>query len=369
MLIRTVTCLVWICLGLPLGVHAAECHGTIAGVKQEYWGDLHVHTAYSLDAYSFGTLNSPAEAYEFARGGEITMADGSRAQLERPLDFTAVTDHAEWFDFMFLCTDPGMDNHPDCKNVRDKASPMQGLELFRQYVVPSITHGTPQVLGPCENNAGACRAAYISQWQRIQDQANAANDPCRFTSFIGYEWSATRNFRHTHRNVIFASDRVPGEAFDYIRYPSLAELFTLLDQQCQPAAGCDVITIPHNTNMGDGTTFDVEQESDRQLALRTRFERLVEIHQEKGASECLAPLGVTDESDCNFEIRLTKLSQPATPADYNSEEWETMRATYVRGLLLRGLAGYKRSGSVRQNPLQLGIIGSTDGHEIGRAHV
>jgi hypothetical protein len=357
---RSVFCLA-VLMFAPV-VMASICEDTVTGRKNIYWGDFHVHTAYSLDAYSFGTMQNPAEAYEFARGKPMIMADGKRVQLDRPLDFTAVTDHSEWFDFLYLCTDPGMSEHPDCKNVRDHASPTGGLGLFRQYVVPSITYVEPQILGPCVDNAENCRKAYVTQWDRVQAQANAANEPCEFTSFVGYEWSATRNFRHTHRNVIFANENVPGEAFDYIRYPKLDQLFKLLDEHCKLADGCDVITIPHNTNMGDGTTFDVEQESERQLSLRSRFERLVEIHQEKGNSECLAPLGVTDESDCNFETRLTKLSSPATQEDYNSDEWEHMRATYVRGLLMRGLAAYRRSGSGANNPLQLGIIGSTDGH-------
>ena len=360
MMLRRLTCYLSLCFFCLPASYASSCKGTVEGEKQTYWGDLHIHTAYSLDAYSFGTLNAPAEAYRFARGTQLTMADGNVAQLERPLDFAAVTDHAEWFDFMFLCTDPGMGSHPDCRNLRENASPTEGLSLFRQYVSPSITLENPQVLAPCKENPEDCYAAYVSQWQRIQQQANEANDPCRFTSFIGYEWTATKNFRHTHRNVIFASNKVPPEAFDYIRYPTLQQLFSLLEQHCQPEDGCDVITIPHNMNMGDGATFNVEQETDRELERRARFERLIEIHQEKGNSECLSPLGITDESDCNFETRLTKLSRPATREDYTSAEWEHMRATYVRSLLLRGLAAHRQSGSL--NPLQLGIIGSTDGH-------
>lgn len=357
---RVASCLLM--LLMPALVIAGSCGEADGPEKQVFWGDFHVHTAYSLDAYSFGTLSSPAQAYEFARGGEMTMADGSLAQLDRPLDFVAVTDHSEWFDFMYLCTDPGMGDHPDCQNLRDNASPLQGLSLFREYVVPSITYEQPQVLGPCIDNSENCHKAYVSQWERIQDQANAANEPCEFTSFIGYEWSATKNFRHTHRNVIFSGENVPREAFDYIRYPTLDGLFNQLDQHCKAEDGCDVITIPHNMNMGDGTTFDVEQSSDRSLALRSRFERLAEIHQEKGNSECLSPLGATDESDCNFEVRLTRLSRPAAMADYDSAQWEHMRASYVRGLLMKGLAAYKRSGAGETNPLQLGIIGSTDGH-------
>lgn len=347
---------------LASNVAAENCKNAAPGKKDVFWGDLHVHTAYSLDAYSFGTVSSPAEAYAFARGSEITLADGSKAKLGRPLDFAAVTDHAEWFDFLYVCTDPMQRDHKDCRNLRENASPDKGLGLFRQYVVPSITLEEPQTLDVCRDDPDGCYRAHLSQWERIQAQANDANNPCEFTTFVAYEWSATRKFRHTHRNIIFANEQVPKEAFDYIRYPTLHALFTQLDKHCRPEDGCDVISIPHNTNMGDGTTFDVEQETDRELMMRSRIERLVEIFQEKGNSECLSPLGVSDELDCNFEVRLTKHSQPATRRDYNSQEWERMRSTYVRGLLLRGLAAYRRSGEKQLNPLQLGIIGSTDGH-------
>ena len=341
---------------------ALVCEGSEEGKKRVFWGDLHVHTAYSLDAYSFGTANSPADAYAFARGQELSTADGNTVKLDRPLDFTAVTDHAEWFDFMYLCTDPSMEDHPDCNNVRANASLENGLTLFRQYVNPSITQAKPAPLAKCVDDEINCKQAYLTQWERIQKQTNEAYDRCHFTTFIGYEWSATKNFRHTHRNVIFGSDTVPSEAFDYIRYPTLEQLFELLNSNCLAKEGCDVITIPHNTNMGDGMTFDVEQSSDRHLTLRSRIERLIEIHQEKGNSECLAPLGITDESDCNFEVRLTKQSLPKEKHDYTSAEWEQMRGSYARSLLTRGLAAYKRSGEQKRNPLKLGLIASSDGH-------
>ena len=350
-------------LALQAGIaEAVTCSDAIEGSKQVFWGDLHVHTAYSLDAYSFGTLATPAEAYAFARGSVITLADGSRAYLERPLDFAAVTDHAEWFDFMYLCAEGGMEEHPDCKNLAENASPAKGIDLFRQYVVPTITLEEPQAVAMCQEAPDTCRRAWVSQWERVQQQAERANEPCEFTSFVGYEWSATHNYRHTHRNVIFATSNVPAEAFDYIRYPKLQQLFDLLATHCRLRDGCDVITIPHNTNMGDGTTFDVESETDRELSLRTRFERLVEIYQEKGNSECLSPLGATDEKDCDYEIWLTKQSRAVSRDSYTSEEWERMRSTYVRGLLKRGIAAYQRSGDSFRNPLQLGVIGSTDNH-------
>lgn len=340
----------------------AACSYAVPDEKHLYWGDLHVHTSYSLDAYGYGTFSTPLEAYAFARGGESQLTNGTRVRIDRPLDFLAITDHAEWYDFLYLCSDPKKGEHQSCQHLRSKASPDGGSELFGDYVIPSITQDKPEMLDICKADPAACRNASLLQWGRVQEQANTANDPCRFTAFIGYEWSATSSFSHAHRNVIFRSDQVPDQAFDYIRYPDLQELFRQLDNSCKSSEGCDVITIPHNTNLGDGVSFDVEQETDRDLALRARYERLVEIHQEKGNSECLVPLGVTDESDCNFEVRLTKNTRATPKGGFNSQEWERMRAGYVRGLLLRGLAAYRRSGDKKRNPLKLGIIGSTDNH-------
>ena len=362
--IGLIGCLLAVLVSLSSFIPSAEtaCSYASPGKKHLYWGDLHVHTSYSLDAYSYGTFSTPVEAYAFARGDESKLNNGAHIRIDRPLDFIAITDHAEWYDFLYLCSDPEKGDHESCRHLRNKASPEGGGELFGDYVVPSIARDQPEMLDICKADTATCKSASIAQWQRVQEEANTANDSCKFTAFIGYEWSATPGFSHTHRNVIFRSDQVPKQAFDYIRYPDLQELFRQLDASCKPSEGCDVITIPHNTNLGDGVSFDVEQETDRELALRARYERLIEIHQEKGNSECLAPLGVTDESDCNFEVRLTKNTRPTPKDGFNSQEWERMRASYVRGLLLKGLAAYRRSGDKERNPLQLGIIGSTDNH-------
>jgi hypothetical protein len=332
------------------------------GVKHLYWGDLHVHTAYSLDAYAYGTMGTPREAYKFARGETIELANGSPVRLQRPLDFAAVTDHAEWFDLMHICTDPEQSDDPYCTNLRENSSPTTGRGVFREYVIPTITQEKPAFTPICTADPARCLQASKSQWQRIQQQTNEANDPCHFSALIGNEWSATPSYSHSHRNLIFANENVTPEAIDYIRFPSLETLWEQLDLQCRPENGCDVIAIPHNTNMGDGIFFDVETETDRARQLRSQYERLVEIHQEKGNSECLPAFGAEGEGDCDFELYLTKNSRPKTTADYSKEEWEKMRRTHVRGLLLRGLEAYQASEDEHLNPLQLGIIGSTDGH-------
>lgn len=331
------------------------------GTKHVYWGDLHVHSGYSLDAWGFGAVKTPADAYAFARGEALRLPSGEAAQLERPLDFMAVTDHAEWFGLMYQCTDPRWRDDPYCATLVERATPETGSEVFARYVVPTITGPRPEFPDICADDPAACAEAGQRQWRRIQQQANAANDACNFTTFIGFEWSATPDFSHTHRNVIFASDAVTEEAIDYLRYPQPQLLWQGLDRQCRAEDGCRAIAIPHNTNMGDGRSFDVETEAPDLRSARARYERLIEIYQEKGSSECLPAFGRTDE-DCSFEVRLTKRSRAAQPEDFDRDEWARMRGSYVRRLLLRGLYAYETSADARLNPLQLGIIGSTDNH-------
>ena len=341
---------------------SGKCDYHQVGQKHLYWGDLHVHTAYSLDAYAFGTLKTPAQAYAFARGEAMTLQDGSTAQLDRPLDFAAVTDHAEWFDLLHICTDPQNFDDPYCERLRKDSSMENGSSLFVDYVIPTITQEAPQATPICIADPAKCVNAKKSQWQRVQDQANAANDPCNFTAQIGYEWSYTKSFSHSHRNIIFANDKVTQDAIDYIRHPTLSDLWTQLEQQCRAEDGCEALAIPHNTNMGDGMTFDVEADDERTLQLRSKYERLVEIHQEKGNSECLSPLKTDESADCNFENYITNHSRPKAKLEFTDEQWTKMRGTYVRSLLMRGLASYQNSGKAQLNPLQMGIIGSTDNH-------
>ena len=344
--------------GVTLLAEDGRCTGYQPGQKQVYWGDLHVHTAYSLDAWGYGTIKTPADAYRFARGSELSLTDELSVKLDRPLDFMAVTDHAEWFDLLYICTDPEWSDDPYCDIMTEKAGRITGPEVFAEYVIPTITKASPQPTSICAKDAEHCDNSRMSQWDRIQQQTNAADDPCHFTALNGYEWSATPDYSHNHRNVIFRDENVTPDAIDYMRYPNPLALWQELDNQCKAEAGCEAIAIPHNTNMGDGRSFDIETETNEVRALRARFERLVEIHQEKGSSECLYAFGQPDE-DCNFQQYLTRSSRPTEPEDYSREEWQKMRSSYVRALLTRGLGVYSESGI---NPLQLGIISSTDNH-------
>ena len=324
---------------------------------QLLWGDLHVHTSYSLDANVYGTLATPEDAYRFAKGGPITRSDGSTVRLERPLDFVAVTEHAEWLDFTALCDGDSSEDFADCKNLLENRSPENGPSLFGQYVVKTITGAQPEQLDLCSEDPELCEANSLSRWESIQEQAEAANEPCKFTTLHGYEWSHTPNFRHAHRNIIFKSDAVTKNPIDYIKFPTVEALWDALDDRCRVQDGCEALAIPHNTNMGDGISFDTVDVDAKSLEQRGRYERLIEITQEKGTGECLDMSANDNSQDCNFELYLTRQSRPMKKEDYSDTEWLQMRSSYARALVGRGLAFPGDSA-----PLRLGFIGSTDTH-------
>lgn len=335
--------------------------------KQLLWGDLHVHTGYSLDAYGYGLRLTPADAYRFARGEAIPLLNTDRmVRLRRPLDFAAVTDHAETFDLMQICalaTDPSP--LPYCRELRDTAGPGGGLQVFRDYLLPLIVPEPPRRSPVCEAEDVDCGQARRTVWQAVQDQANAANEPGRFTALIGQEWSATPGARHWHRNLIFASEQVPEDVIDYLRYPELETMWRALERDCRPEQGCEVLAIPHNPNYEGGGGFAVEDSSLQARQLRARYERLVEMFQSKGGSECL-PLAWRDENpDCRFEIIIPRpVGERLAQADESAEAaiWEALRSGYARNILGEGLRAFSRDGKDGLNPLQLGLIASTDNH-------
>ena len=339
----------------------AHCEEFLPGQKQLFWGDLHVHTAWSLDAYAFGNRRDPGDAFAFGRGEEITLADGiTRVRLREPLDFMAVTDHAETFGVMYLCTDPRFLDDSYCRGLRSGSVRGKSIDVFRNYLLPMITGEKPSQSPLCTGDGQNCDAASRTQWRRIQEYANAANAPCRFTAFIGNEWSATPDDKHRHRNLIFSSGAVTREALDYIRYPDVDRLWQALDEQCLPGDGCDVLVVPHNTNLAEGGGFSIETADDASIERRMKYERLIEVFQSKGNSECLPPTSTDENADCGFEIYLPKhIEDHLRDRSLPVEKWNSLRASYARSLLQSGLRYW---AAKRKNPLQLGFVGSTDNH-------
>jgi hypothetical protein len=348
-------------------------------LRQTFFGDLHVHTSVSADAYIFGTRVGPRDAYDFARGATIPVSDENESQtrsatIERPLDFMAVTDHAEWFGEVSVCATPGSPAYDQliCQLLRqvETTADEEFLATANWLYLVGIPNPTPN-LPFCTTTPGVdCDAAAVSVWQDVQAAAEEAYDrtaACTFTSFIGFEHTPSPLGRHRHRNVIFRNDHVPPIALSHLDTlvdgkPVVPQaLWNALEAQCTGAGtGCDAIVIPHNSNLSGGEQF-VDPLDATDALRRQTFEPLAEIHQIKGNSECrfdrLAGAGVgTADELCAFE----QLKRPFEgPYAMDVPVSEYPRRNLLRSVLEDGMSFEETIGV---NPFRYGFIGSTDTH-------
>lgn len=322
---------------------------------QAYFGELHLHTALSTDAWINGTRKHPFTAYRFAQGDPVTLSNGATWSLPTPLDFVAVTDHAESFGDLRLCTTPGSPvyDEPLCKLMRGHDPRVIGA-VVRGWAVDGAQHN-PETCGP---EGALCIEAARGTWQMIRDAANRANRPGEFTALVGYEYSPViagkGGATKVHRNVIFRNDEVPGRVFSSYD-GTIEDLHAWLEEECAPP--CQALTIPHNTNASasqifwEGKNSDGTPWSQEVLERRARLEPLVEIYQGKGSSECHPGMGLTDE-ECGFEQWLPNCEPGERFACSTTDDM--VRDTVVRGLRVEDERGV--------NPYKLGFIGSTDSH-------
>lgn len=319
--------------------------------KVLYWGDLHVHTSYSMDAFAMGERMTPTDAYRFARGAAVSLSDGSQQKLNRPLDFVALTDHAETFGLMSVCQQPG----PQSEYCRafDAASDGSSFNAFRDFFLPALFRNE----SVCNRDDVDCERGHREAWQRVIANAEAANKPGEFTAFVANEWSLSPGNLHWHRNLIYRTASVPERAINSIDEPDAITMWQALEDRCLPHSDCEVLAIPHNSNLSLGGSFNEPEASTDDLLRRSRFEKLIEIHQHKGASECYPGSPLSDEA-CDFEIRLPIPvdRQGSPPTD---EQHKQIATGYVRHALARGMAEHTARGF---NPFRYGIVGSTDTH-------
>jgi hypothetical protein len=343
-------------------------------LRAPFFGDLHVHTRVSADATIFGTKVGPRDAYAFARGGTIAVSDADEqptrsARLDRPLDFTAVTDHSEWFGEVRVCTTPGTPVYDDdiCKVLRQAESPQRQLAATVRWLYPAGVNNPPPGLPFCMVPGVDCDGAAVSVWQDMQAAAEEAydrTDACTFTSFIAYEHTPSLAGRHLHRNVIFRNEHVPPFAASQLDTASGGVpqgLWTAIERDCLDAGtGCDAVLIPHNSNLSSGLQFfDPADAAEAQR--RHDREPLAEIHQQKGNSECrfdrLAGRGVgTVDELCTFEQLRGANETPSQPIP-SIDDYP--RRNLIRNALEDGLLFEEMLGV---NPFQMGFVGSTDTH-------
>jgi hypothetical protein len=322
------------------------------GQMHVYFGDLHLHTAYSMDAASVQTETTPDDAYRFASGKAVTYF-GRQVKRKAPLDFLAVTDHAEYLGNVRLA-----------KLGRIKLMGEDWPRLFRndggQDMFTFMNRAVAGLYG--EDTPGLSSPDFVrDNWQDIIAAAERHYQPGKFTTFVGFEYSAS--FRGTvrgqmHRNVIFRGPDYPGMPFAATDSLHPEALWSYAE--ANRARGIDSLMIPHNSNLSNGLAFAFEDTWGKPIDAdyarrRAANEPLVEITQAKGTSETRPEISPQDEF-ADFELmgapaRMTGNADPlAAPAAAGS---------YVRPALLRGL---EISARVGVNPFELGLVGASDYH-------
>lgn len=348
-----------------------------------------------MDARSRDMLASPDDALRFARGEAIGFgpfdADGrgTRARrLARPLDFAAVTDHAEWIGEVSLCTTEGsvVWDSDACQRFRGERTTRAtgpGLGFASRMTAVMGLGGRPEAI--CGEDAGRCRAALRNAWQetrRATERWHDASPACRFTAFHGWEHSRMDGLSKIHRNVIFRNASVPELPISSLEAPEAGALWDRLDALCTDAdTGCEVLTIPHNPNVSNGRLYAIEwrdaprAEQVRRARQRARLEPLLEMMQVKGESECRNGLfdvvGGADEL-CGFEK--IRSFAGASPTDCE----EGVGAGAIRGAGCQSrvdfaryavVAGLREAERIGVDPYRVGFVGSTDGHNANPGDV
>ncbi len=347
-------------------------------IKKVYFGDTHLHSSYSFDAF----LNSnhsadPDTAYRFAKGQPVIHPyNRTRVQIGTPLDFLVVSDHAEMLGVMkavregsFIETDLGwfqnIEQWYTFRLINDAIDNNTGLAFFARFLPqnPAIEdHGDP--VKDSSNDIsrlsvfGDMKPTSTAAWHDIIETAERHNDPGKFTSFLGWEWSSIPAGANLHRIVMTPDGADKGKQFlpfgsDQSQYPE--DLWQWLEET-QQKTGARFIAIPHNSNISKGYMFDDTSLRGDPIDVdyaqrRIKWEPIVEVTQIKGDSETRSDFSPHDEfadfENYNYYIQVGQSNYFAAPADF------------IRPALKIGLAIGQKIGV---NPYKFGLIGSTDSH-------
>ncbi|AML53409.1 DUF3604 domain-containing protein [Falsihalocynthiibacter arcticus] len=347
------------------GLFPARAYSPYAGRNfpdRPFFGDTHLHTEISMDAGAAGARLSPADAYQFAKGKELTASSGQQARLSRPLDFLVVADHSDNMGFFpkLLAGDPSMLADPTGRKWYNLIQSGQGAEAAMDIVTQFAAGTFPDALMLAPDTP-----AYKSTWEDIIDAAEEANDPGIFTAFIGYEWtSLVAPGSNMHRNIIY---RDGGDvARQVLPYTTQApygsnnprDLWDWMENY-EAKTGGDILAIAHNGNLSNGIMFPVIESFDGKpvdlayAQTRAKWEPLYENTQMKGDGEAHPFLSPNDEF-ANFETwdkGNLNVSAAKTP---EMLQYEYSREALKNGILLQDKLGV--------NPYKFGVIGSTDSH-------
>jgi hypothetical protein len=326
-----------------------------------FFGDTHLHTSFSMDAGAFGARLGPRDAYVLAKGAEITASSGQRVKLSRPLDFLVVADHSDGMGFfpLILAGDPKILADPQGRKWYEMIQSGKGADAAIDIIISFGKGAISKAILPVPGTP-----AYRDAWQETIRAAEEANDPGRFTAFIGFEWTSNTGGNNLHRNIIFrdngtkASQVEPYTTMKPLGSDNPRDLWKWMTAYEEKTGG-QVLAIAHNGNLSNGRMFPLIESFtgkpiDREYAqTRAHRERLYEVTQIKGDGETHPFLSPNDEF-ANYE-RWDKgnldLSEAKKPAMLEFE--------YARSALRNGLKLEKELGV---NPYKFGMVGSTDAH-------
>jgi hypothetical protein len=318
-------------------------------LKEAYFGETHVHTSYSLDAYIGGARITPDDAYKFAQGSDVVV-NGQKHNIGRPLDWVAVSDHAEFIGEMYSTQVPGAKGGDNAmlSELRNLKSVDEQRAWFLKYVVANNRGDHPEhppfYAGPETTQ---------SAWKEIEIKAAVDNyRPGKFTTLAGYEWTAAPQAGNMHRNVIFRDLNVPDMPLSALDSNDEEKLWTWMSEQ--EKKGMKLLAIPHNSNGSKGLMFEPIDNSGKPITaeyarLRSHFERLIEMMQIKGNSEVHRSFWPADEF-AGFE-------NGDSLASFSGRTFK--KENFVRWAVTKGLDYEAKLGV---NPYQLGFIGGTDNH-------
>lgn len=322
--------------------------------KEVFFGDTHLHTRNSADAWSMGNLNlTPGDAYRFAQGSPVLAHNGMQVQLRRPLDFLVVSDHAEYLGAFYRF------------NVND--SLITKTDVGRQWQTYVEEGDLAKFFGAFvnsmqnkEEDPALPAAVRQTVWSGVAKTADRHNKPGVFTAFSGYEWTSMISGNNLHRVVVFKDDAdkvsqmIPFSGQDSLDPRDLWQALA----NYETATGGEVLSIAHNGNLSNGMMFPDETVGGSPIdeayaSLRARFETVYEVTQVKGDGEAHPVLSPDDEF-ADFE----NWDWDNIGRSQKKEDW-MLPQEYARGALKRGLRFEDELGV---NPFKIGLIGSTDGH-------
>ena len=330
-----------------------------------YWGETHVHTGLSLDAGLFGNVLGHEDAYRFARGEEVTASSGIEAKLSRPLDWLVITDHS---DMMGIATDiqegaPNIVEIPLGKKWHEgfkkggKAAGDAAFDLITHFAQMKLPEKMVSDYSPGSK-------VYDDLWYDIIDTAERFNDPGKFTTLIGYEWTSVPKGFNLHRNVILrdngdrARQVIPLTTQPPLGTTNPLDLYKWLDDY-EKKTGGQAFAISHNGNLSNGWMFPTEityaggKVDKNYVELRAKWEPLYEVTQIKGDGETHPVLSPGDEFADYETWDVGNLDITERKTD------DMLQREYAREALKNGLKLEKKFGT---NPYKFGLVGATDTH-------